>query len=79
MKKYTTVGQLTDYLSTQMIKKDIRTYDTNVLLLVNSLQLSQVNEFELSGKIYGIEQIVEECFKRPVPSMGEFSENAVVD
>lgn len=62
MKKWETVGQLTDYLATQMIKKDIRTYDTNILLLTNSLKLSQVNEFELSGRIYGIEQIIEDCF-----------------
>jgi len=62
MKRWDTVGQLTDYLATQMVLKNIRTYDTMILLLTNSLKLTQVSEFELSGKIYGIDEIIDECF-----------------
>ena len=62
MKKWNTVGQLTDYLATQMVRKNIRVYDTMILLLVNSLELTQVSEFELSGKIYGIDKIIDKCF-----------------
>ena len=62
MKKWNTVGQMTDYLATQMDRKNIRTYDSKILLLTNSLKLEQVSEFELSGKIYGIDEIIDECF-----------------
>jgi len=62
MKKYNTVRQLTGYLATQMVLKNIRTTDSMILLLVNSLRLSQVNEFELCGKIIGLDEIIDECF-----------------
>ena len=62
MKRYNVFSELTDYLVIEMDKKNVRVTDTHILWVVKSLKFTQVNEFELSGKIYDVEKIIDECF-----------------
>ena len=54
--------KIIDYVCTELDKKNIRLYDSNILRIIRVLPIEDIKLFEIKGKISGVEYLIEECF-----------------